>query len=65
MTKITDKPFLEACANGDGTINGRLMIKWLLEATTKKTPTDEDVQWIIDEAKRRSEKRKNVRPAGD
>lgn len=64
MSKITDKPLLEACANGDGTYSGVKLAQWLLEATTGKAPSEAEIRDMWAEAKRRKQRREHVREAG-
>lgn len=52
---ITDKPLYEAISNGDGTYNGFLMVRWLMEATTGKPFSDSEARKLFAEAKAKAD----------
>lgn len=54
MSKITDKPVLEACDNGDGTYSGVRLAQWLIEATTGKSLPEDEARKLIAEAQERA-----------
>lgn len=58
MPRITDKTLGDACSNGDGTYDGRKLVRWLFEATTGKEMSAEDADKLIEEAKQIAAKRR-------
>jgi hypothetical protein len=58
VSRITDKTLGDACANGDGTYDGRKLVRWLFEATTGKPMSPAEADKLIDEAKALAAKRK-------
>lgn len=61
MAKITDMPMREACANGDGTFDGRKLVRWLYEATTGKPMTEAEAEELVREAYEKSAARRGVK----
>lgn len=61
MSKITDLPLKEACANGDGTYDGRKLARWLFEATTGKPMSEEEAEQLVEAAKTRAAARRRVK----
>lgn len=59
MAKITDLPMHEACANGDGTYDGRKLVRWLFEATTGKPMTEAEAEELVREARNRAAARRH------
>ena len=59
MSRITDKPVLEATSNGDGTHSGVKLAQWLYEAATGKSLSDEDAQALVTEAIARAKAKKS------
>lgn len=53
MSRITDKPVKEACANGDGTYSGVKLCQWLFEATTGASMSETEARKLVEEAKAR------------
>jgi hypothetical protein len=58
MAKITDKPLLDACANGDGTYNGVKLFQWLTEAVSGRDLGEEEIRKILAEAQARAAAKK-------
>lgn len=61
MARITDKSMHEATANGDGTYDGRKLVRWLFEATTGEEMTAEEAEALIIDAKRKAEDRRAIK----
>lgn len=59
MPKITDKPYMEACSNGDGTYSAVKAAQWLIEAMTGKPLSEAEARALVEEAKRRAIDRKS------
>lgn len=55
---ITDKDYMAACANGDGTYSGTKAVQWLMEAMTGKPMSDEDARALVAEAQERAKAKK-------
>lgn len=57
MGKITDKDYVSACDNGDGTYSGVKAAQWLFEAVTGKPMSDEEARKLVTEAQERARSR--------
>ena len=57
MKSITDDDYSTACANGDGTYDGRKAVRWVFEALTGKPMTAAEADALIEEAKQRAAKK--------
>lgn len=60
MAKITDLPMHEACANGDGTYDGRKLVRWLFEATTNRPMSEAEAETLVSEARDKAAARRKV-----
>lgn len=56
MSRITDKTLEDATSNGDGTHDGRKVIRWLFEATTGAAMSEAEADKLIEEAYARKKK---------
>lgn len=61
MDKITDKPLKEACANGDGTYDGRKLARWLYEAATGKPMSEAEAEELVKEARAKAAARRGAK----
>lgn len=59
---LTDKDMMSACANGDGTYDGKKLAQWLFEATTGKPLSDEEADQMIAEARSRAAAKRAGKP---
>lgn len=60
MARITDQAMADACANGDGTFDGRKLVRWLYEATTGKPMTAEEAEDLVREAQAKAAARRGA-----
>lgn len=61
MAKITDLPMHEACSNGDGTFDGRKLVRWLYEATTGKPMSEAEAEDLVKEAQAKAAARRGAK----
>jgi hypothetical protein len=61
MARITDKPYLAACQNEDGTYSAVKAAQWLYEASTGKALSDADAVALVEKAKAEAARRRQER----
>lgn len=64
MPKITDKDYMTATANGDGTHSAIKAAQWLFEMSTGKPLSEEDARKLVDEAVAKAKAKRDARSLG-